>query len=47
MSKKTAILPTSAQALVCFILCQRLTDMYRPIFHSASGRTHEIHIHFG
>ncbi|MGH8003064.1 MAG: DUF6888 family protein [Brasilonema sp.] len=26
------MLPTPEQALVCFTLCQRLTNMYRPIF---------------
>ncbi|MFB2979250.1 hypothetical protein [Microseira sp. BLCC-F43] len=27
-----AIIPTVAQLLQCFILCQRLTMMYRPIY---------------
>ncbi|WP_373873008.1 DUF6888 family protein [Microseira wollei] len=26
------MLPTAAQALTCFIICQRLTNFYRPIF---------------
>ncbi|MFB2896571.1 hypothetical protein ACE1CI_26965 [Aerosakkonemataceae cyanobacterium BLCC-F50] len=25
-------MPTAAQTLTCFILCQRLTNFYRPIF---------------
>lgn len=30
--KGASIIPTAAQALQCFLVCQRLTMFYRPIY---------------
>lgn len=39
------ILPTTEQTLTCFILCQRLTSLYRSIFLvRLDERTEDIYI---
>lgn len=38
-----AILPTTAQALTCFDLCQRLTNFYLPVYLvRLNRRIHEV-----